>query len=183
MVGLDAADGKLLWQIPFEPSYGNHTTPVVDGNTVFYTGQNKGVLAVKISSLYGTYIASLDETFTTTPLWSTTRYGGHFTTPVLKDGLLYGCGDRLYCANAKTGDILWDQNFNIGQSAALVDAGSVMLLLASNQKLLVMKPGPTYTELATYTVGASETWAHPVVSGNGIYIKDNDSVSFLTLTP
>ena len=44
IVGVDLADGKLLWQLPFAPvrrAY-NAATPIVSGNTVFYGGGRKG---------------------------------------------------------------------------------------------------------------------------------------------
>ena len=50
LVGIALADGKLLWQVPF-PIQGmayNAATPIVDGDTVIYTGQNRGTKAVKI---------------------------------------------------------------------------------------------------------------------------------------
>jgi len=40
VIGVAVADGKLLWQIPFEPkerAY-NTATPIVEGQTVIYTG-------------------------------------------------------------------------------------------------------------------------------------------------
>ncbi len=50
VVGVALADGKLLWQIPFEPkgmAY-NAATPIVEGQTVIYTGAGRGTKAVKI---------------------------------------------------------------------------------------------------------------------------------------
>ena len=48
LLALDLSDGKLLWQVPFEAKQGNNTTPVVDGQTVYYTGQGKGLFALKV---------------------------------------------------------------------------------------------------------------------------------------
>ena len=51
VVGLAAADGKVLWEIPFAPggrmSY-NAATPIVEGDTVIFTGQGRGTKAVKV---------------------------------------------------------------------------------------------------------------------------------------
>ncbi|NVL91403.1 MAG: PQQ-like beta-propeller repeat protein, partial [Desulfobacterales bacterium] len=44
VVGVGVADGKLLWQIPFAPqrrAY-NAATPIVDGQTVIFTGAGRG---------------------------------------------------------------------------------------------------------------------------------------------
>jgi len=50
IVGIGVADGKLLWQLPFLPerrAY-NAATPIIDGETVIYTGAGRGTKAVKI---------------------------------------------------------------------------------------------------------------------------------------
>src|SRR5664279_4685719 len=132
VVGLNLADGKLLLQIPFEAVEGNNTTPVVDGQTVIYTGQGKGTFAVRIQGLGGDY--------TVTPLWTNKQIGTRFTTPVLKDGLLYGYNGHFSCANAETGTTLWEDATNRGNSAALVDAGSIILALTVNSELTAFKP-------------------------------------------
>ncbi len=169
LVGLDPADGKLLWQVPFATNLmGNNLTPIIAGDTVIFAGPAKGMSAVKIEALGGAWAA--------TPLWSATNLATHFTTPVLKDGLLYSFSERLFCADAQNGAILWDKAVNLGQYASLVDAGKVMLALGTKGELLVFEPGKTYTPLARYTVGDSDTWTHPVVAGNRIYIKDSQTV-------
>ncbi|MGA2748908.1 MAG: PQQ-binding-like beta-propeller repeat protein [Verrucomicrobiota bacterium] len=170
LVGLDLAGGGLLWQVPFEATQGNNTTPVVAGSTVICTGQGKGLMAVKIEPQEG-------GGFTATPLWTTAQFGARFTTPVLKDGSLYGYGGRLFCVDARNGSLLWDQAANLGQSASLVDAGPVIFALGGRGDLLVFRPGSTYAQLARIKVADSETWAHPVVAGNSIFVKDSETVS------
>jgi outer membrane protein assembly factor BamB len=173
LVGLDLADGRLLWQIPFEARQGNNTTPVIDGDTVIYTGQNKGTSAVKIEKQ--------GDTFAATPLWTNPELGSRFTTPVLKDGLLFGFTARLYCANARTGATLWMDDASRGMSVALVDAGPVLFALSTSE-LAVFKPSDKgYSELAKYKVADSETWAHPVSEGNRIFVRDHESVALWTI--
>jgi len=175
LVGLDLADGKLLWQIPFEAAQGNNTTPIVAGTTVYYTGQGKGLLAVNIQQEGGS--------FTAAPLWSTTQFGARFTTPVLKDGFLYGAssGGHLFCANAQTGAQLWDQPASLGDATAIVDAGPVIFALGAHGELLAFKPGSPYAQLARFKLSDTETWAHPVVAGTRIFVKDNETVALWTI--
>lgn len=121
------------------------------------------------------------EGFTTTPVWTNKQVGARFTTPVLKDGLLYGYNNGFFCASAQTGATLWTDPAKRGQSAALLDAGSVMLALTLNGELAAFKPSPTeYTELARIKVASTETWAHPVVAGNRIFVKDSEMVGLWT---
>lgn len=174
LVGLDLADGKLLWQVPFEAVQGNNTTPVVDGAMVVYTGQGKGLFAVRIEPQGGG--------LTATPVWTNKQVGARFTTPVLKDGLLYGYNGSFFCASAQTGETLWTDAAKRGQSAAMLDAGSVILALTLNGELAAFKPSPTaYTELARIKLASTETWAHPVVEGNRIFVKDSEMVGLWTI--
>jgi len=173
LVSLDFADGKLLWQMPFEAAQGNNTTPVVDGSVVICTGQGKGLLAVRIESA--------GDGFTATPLWTNKEAGTRFTTPILKDGLLYGYNGGFFCADAHTGATLWTDAAKRGQSAALVDAGPVILALSLNGELAGFQPSPMeYLEVARIKVADSETWAHPVVAGNRVFVKDSGTVTLWT---
>ena len=174
LAGLDLANGKLLWQVPFQATQGNNTTPIVDGSTVIYTGQGKGLFALKIEPQ--------GEGFTTTPLWTNTQAGARFTTPVLKDGLLFGYNNGFFCASAQTGATLWIDPVRRGQSAALVDGGPVILALTLNGELEAFKPINTdYAELARFKVANAETWAHPVVAGKRVFVRDNETVILWTL--
>ena len=59
----------------------------------------------------------------------------------------------------------------------MLDAGSVILALTLNGELAAFKPSSTaYTELARIKVASTETWAHPVVAGNRIFVKDSEMV-------
>jgi outer membrane protein assembly factor BamB len=169
LVGLDLADGKLLWQTAFAAESGNNATPVVAGTTVFCTGQGRGLAAVKVEQQGGA--------FTATPLWSTTKFPARYATPVFKDGFLYGSyNGHLYCADATTGAPLWDEAASLGDTASLVDAGTVMFALGGKGQLVAFKPGTTYTRLAQMALATTETWAHPVIAGNRIFVKDNETV-------
>ena len=77
---------------------------------------------------------------------------------------------------------LWTDAAKRGQSAAILDAGSVLLALTLNGELAVFKPSTTeYVELARIKVADAETWAHPVVAGNRIFVKDSETVSLWTI--
>jgi outer membrane protein assembly factor BamB len=168
LLGLSLADGKPLWQVPFESKMGNNTTPVIDGQTIYYTGNGVGLLALKVEPQ--------GDGFKAAPLWTNSTLGTRFTTPVLKDGMLYGFTGRFYCADAKTGETVWTDTNGRGSSAALVDAGTVIMGLTDKSGLIVFKPGKEYSQLAQLKVSDNETWAHPVLSGKNIFVRDHDSV-------
>jgi outer membrane protein assembly factor BamB len=179
VVGLGAADGKLLWQIPFVPqgmAY-NAATPIVDGQTVIFAGSGRGTKAVRIEKQ--------GDGFAAKELWSNDQVAPQFNSPVLKDGLLFGLTDKgnLFCLNAKTGQTAWtDATRRGGAFAAVLDAGSVLLALPSNSELLVFKSGDKqYDEVARIKVADSATYAHPVVAGNRIFVRDQETVTLWTV--
>jgi outer membrane protein assembly factor BamB len=174
VVGLTLEDGKLLWEIPFEAAQGNNTTPVVDDATVYYIGQGKGLFAVKIEEQAGKVAA--------VPLWTNRQHASRFTAPILRDGALYGYDNGLFCASARTGATLWTDPTKRGQSAALLDLGPVLLTLTLNGELTLFKPGEAeFAQVANYKVASTETWAHPVVTTTGIFIRDSETLSLWSL--
>jgi outer membrane protein assembly factor BamB len=174
LVGLDVADGNLLWKLPFEATQGNNTTPIIQGPIVMYTGQGKGMSAVKV--------VKQTSGWTVTPLWTNDQLGARFTTPVFKDGLLFGYNGRFFCANAQTGATLWIDTANHGNSAALLDAGPVILALTIKAELIAFRAtDKEYAELTRIIVSDTETWAHPVVAGKRVYVRDQDSVTLWNL--
>jgi hypothetical protein len=62
-----------------------------------------------------------------------------------------------------------------------VDAGSVLLALTPASQLIAFAPSDKqYTEQAKIKVADTPTYAYPVVSGDRVFIKDQDSVTLWT---
>ncbi len=180
VVGVGVADGKLLWRLPFLPQQRayNTATPIVDGQTVIYTGANRGTKAVKIQRQ--------GDAFAARELWSNPDLAPQYNTPVLQDGLLFGFSNRgqFFCIHAQTGQTAWLDETSRDRSGfgPLVSAGSVLLALPSNGELIAFKPsGTQYEELARIKVADGSTYAFPVIAGNRIYVKDADSLALLVI--
>jgi outer membrane protein assembly factor BamB len=180
IVSVAVADGKLLWELPF-PLQGmayNAVTPIIDGQTVIYEGKGRGTKAVKVEKN--------GDAFATTDLWSNSELATQFNTPVLKNGLLFGLSDRgnLYCIDAKTGKTAWTDATSRDRSGftAIVDAGSCLMALPSNSELLIYKPsGTAYEEIAKIKVAETATYAHPVLAGNRLFVRDQETVAMLAI--
>jgi outer membrane protein assembly factor BamB len=174
LVGIAVADGKLLWQVPAVPQQRmwNSATPIVDKQTVIYTGQGQGTKAVRIEKQ--------GDRFTTKELWTNDKLGTGYNTPVLRDGLLFGLSDHgnFFCMNAADGKTLWTDATRHETFGAIVDVGPVLVALPSSSDLIVFKPDPKeYAEVAKYKVADSPVYAHPVLSGKSVFVKDADSLT------
>ena len=65
---------------------------------------------------------------------------------------------------------------------SIVDAGPVLLALTPGAQLVVFEPGDKeFKQVASYKVSEGQTHAHPVASGNRIFIKDTASVTLWTV--
>jgi outer membrane protein assembly factor BamB len=196
VLGLSVSDGKLLWQAPFAAqgmAY-NAATPIVDGQTVIYCGQGRGATAVNLKP---------GDAVTAKELWKNPDNSVQFNTPVLKNGALYGLSARndFFCINAQDGKTLWTAPLSppaagaeapaaspggmrggrgMGRAAgygSIVDAGSVLLALTPGMQLVAFQPSDkAYTELARIKVADTATYAYPIVAGNRLFVKDQDSV-------
>jgi outer membrane protein assembly factor BamB len=179
IVGISAADGKLLWQTAFAPQGMNYNaaTPIVDGQTIIVSGQGRGTKAFKIEKE--------GDAFTAKETWSNPETAVQFNTPLLKNGLLFGLSarDALFCVNAQDGKTLWTAPTSGRRGfGSLVDAGSVLVSLTPTSQLTIFEPSDKeYKQLASYKVAESDTYAYPIVSGKSVYIKDKDSVTLWSI--
>ncbi len=178
VVGVAAADGKMLWQVPFAPqgmAY-NAATPIVDGQTVYFTGQGRGTKAVKVEKK--------GEGFAASELWSVSP-AVQFSSPVLNSGLLFAVssGGNLFCLNAQDGKTGWTDATKRGRGyGAMIDGGSVILALPDNSELIAFKPNDKqYDELARIKVAETPTFAYPVVAGKRVFVKDKDALTMWTI--
>ncbi len=210
LVALNADDGKKLWETPFKTRY-NASTPVVDGQTVIYSGSgggrggfggggggqgDSGTKAVKL--------VKKDDKVEAEKRWSNSDSVVIYNTPVVKDGLVYGIStdNKLFCIKEEDGKTQWStalpaaggggggggrggRGGMMGGGAgygSVVDGGSVLFALTPAGQLVVFEPGDkAYKEVAKYKVAGGGTYAYPVISGNRVFIKDSDSLTLYTI--
>jgi outer membrane protein assembly factor BamB len=172
VVSVATADGKLLWQIPFAPqgmAY-NADTPSADGSTLIYSGQGRGTKAVKIEKQ--------GDGFAAKEIWSA-PLGTQFNSPVLKDGLLFGISDRgnLFCLNAQTGQTAWTDTNRLGNYGGMLNAGTVIVTLPTTELIVIKPSDKQYEELARIKVADMPVFAHPILAGKRLFVKDRETVT------
>jgi outer membrane protein assembly factor BamB len=176
IVGVDAADGTLKWEMPYQGGWIT-STPIVGQDTLYFSDPDRGTSAIKL--------AESAEKITSRALWKNEEKSVQYNTPVLKDGLLYGMTkqNEFFCLDVRNGQTVWDAlTGGGGDYGSIVDAGSVLLALTPHAQLIAFRPSDrAYLELARIKVADSDTYAYPVVSGNRIFIKDKNTVRLLTV--
>jgi outer membrane protein assembly factor BamB len=165
-------NGTLLWKIPTpgEQRFYNSTTPIIDGQNVIVCGQGTGTKSYKIEKP--------DNRYSFSENWSNPQFGASFNTPILKDGNIYGHEARLgkmYCLNAQTGQTNWADTISHNRFASTLDLGKVLLSLPATGKIIVFEPSPEkYIQKAIYKIAETEVYAHPLVAGDKIFVKEQE---------
>jgi outer membrane protein assembly factor BamB len=179
IVGVSASNGQLLWEIPFETEYvQNIVTPVVYKQTLILSGIDKGVFAINLAQRGGKWVPE--------QLWQNTDVSMYMSSPVVSGDYIYGLSHKrkgqFFCLDARNGKALWLSNGREGDNSAAVLAGEFLLMLNEGAELVVLRADPKQlTVLKKYSVADSPTWAHPVLVGKRVLIKDASSLALLGL--
>jgi outer membrane protein assembly factor BamB len=178
-LGVSASTGRLLWSLPCREIHSeNCATPVRYDDLLIFAGRKEPPRAIRLErSTSG---------ITPTEVWKGDGPTLYMSSPVLAGNLLFGLSERrqgqFFCLDAETGKTLWESAGRLESSAAILNAVSVWLVLTTKGKLIVVKPsGSGYEPIAEYRVSDTSTWAHPVVLGNRILIKDQNSLRSLRI--
>jgi len=117
-------------------------------------------------------------------LWTNPDCSVQFNTPVLKNGRLYGIAQNgsIFCIDAKDGKTLWTAQFGGRDFGSIVDAGDVFFAMTPQSELTAFEPSDReFKKLAGYKVAETDVYAHPVIVGNSLIIKDQNSVALWTI--
>lgn len=172
LVSVLPATGDLLWRYPFKYATSTAMTPVVSGDIVYCSAAyGVGAGACKISKT--------DSGFQATQLWfqPASVLQNHWSTPVTKDGYLYGISGQaqygkapLVCVELATGKVMWSQaGFGPG-GCTLVD-GCVLVLSDAGDLVLVKASPDSFQEVGRSHVLAGKCWNSAGVSSGRIYAR------------
>jgi outer membrane protein assembly factor BamB len=170
LLGVSAATGKLLWRIRcYHDYFENCVTPVQSKDLLIAAGRNEPPRAFRLEKG--------GQRITAKEVWRAKGTPSYLSSPVLAGDWLFGFSDQkmghLFCLDAKTGETLWQNDGRLGSYAAILNAGSVWLVLTNKGRLIVVKSsGTAYEPIAQYRVSNTDTYAHPVFLGDRILIKD-----------
>ncbi|MFM8270834.1 MAG: PQQ-binding-like beta-propeller repeat protein, partial [Gemmata sp.] len=181
LVSFDAKDGKMLWQYGtdgkrFAGNTANIPTPIVSGDHVFAAaGYGRGAALLKVTKSGDKF--AVEEVYWKPELKN--KHGG----VILVGDKLYGDLDdsgKPWCANLKTGEILWQRSGGKGGGSASLTAaeGKLYIRYSDGWVVLADANADKYTEISSFKVpnGKNNTWAHPVVLDGKLYVRERDTL-------
>ena len=176
-VGLALASGELLWRMDFPGRSGmNIPTPLRFGQQVVLAG-DPGTMLVQVGRQGNSWTAE--------PAWRISELTMRFSSPVRKGNLIFGFSNRnsgsFFCVDSDSGKTLWMSDPRQGDNAVMLISGELLLLLKDNAELIVARAsGSAFEPLHRYEVADSATYANPLVLPDGVLIKDNTNLSYLS---
>ena len=168
-VGLDSRDGKLLWEYERPANnVANVATPIIRANRVFISsdyGTGGGVIEIKPDNKAQEVYFNKDMR-------------NHHSSSVLVGDYLYGFSSSVLTAmKFDTGEVAW-KNRSVGKGS-LVYADGNLYCFSENGVVGLVEATPTgYSEKGRFRIQQDSlpTWAHPVVAGGRLYLRDQDTI-------
>ena len=178
IVGVAAADGKLLWHSDWPGKTAVIPTPIFRDGCVYITsGYKAGCKLVKVAAnneVSDVYASPLMEN----------HHGG----VVLVGDFIYGYSNSAgwICQNFKTGEQAWANKKVLGKGAcACCVEGMLYCLEEKSGAVVLIEASPTgWKEHGRFTLDPQTTqrkkdgriWTHPVVANGKLYLRDQELI-------
>lgn len=174
--GWDPATGRRLWElVPDEQDFNVPTPIVFDGRLLVATENN------------GTRLYEFDERgrIRPKPVAQTRALRPDTSTPVVVNGLVFGCAGELVCLDPAQGlKTRWyseDELFS-DYCALLGGNGHVLVCNTAGVLVLVKADGEKYRPVARLKVFEdADMWSHPALVGDRLYLRDRHELVCLRL--
>ncbi len=174
--GLNAADGKLLWQGDFPGRVAVIPTPIYKDGSVYLTaGYGVGCL------LYNVTADNKVE-----KIYENKVMKNHHGGALLVGEHIYGHSDAtgIVCQNMLTGEQVWSDDLKNKSKGAVAYADGMLYCLeeGSGECFLVEATPAGYKEVSRFKMDPQTTqrnpqgriWTHPVISNGKLYLRDQE---------
>ncbi len=167
LIGLDAANGKLLWSYPHPNKWSVHAnTPIYENGGLFcFSGYGQGGEKLELS----------EDGSSVKEVWKSEKLDSRIGGMVMVEGYLYGSGDvgrEWRCVDWKTGEEKYaSKDLTKG---VVVYADGMLYCYSERGELALVKATPENFELVSETkveLGSAQHWAHPVINDGKLYVR------------
>ncbi len=171
MVGVDPANGNLLWRQSYPASWDIHAiSPIFHGNLIYVSdGYRHGGKAFELAA----------DGKSVRLKWEEPTLDAHHGGVVAVDGHIYGAANngKWICINFNSGKVT-DSIDAVGKGSVIY-ADGLLYGYGEKGKLGIIKASPTGMELVnSFKVekGNGPHWGHPVISNGVLYIRHGDAL-------
>lgn len=176
LVGINAADGALLWSSPWEGRTAVIPTPIVsNGHVYIASGYGVGCKLVKV------------EGDVATDVYVNKVMKNHHGGVVLVRDHLYGYSDGpgLVCQNFLSGEEVWAEK-KVGKGGVTVAEGLIYLLDEKDGFCILAEASPSgYVEHGRFKLDpqtkqrkpSGRIWTHPVIANGKLFLRDQELIS------
>ncbi|MEI7500085.1 MAG: PQQ-binding-like beta-propeller repeat protein [Bacteroidota bacterium] len=172
ILGIDAANGKLLWSHDQPNKYSVHAnTPLFhDGYLYCVSGYGKGGVMLKVS----------DDGSSVKEMWRNTDIDNRMGGFVLVNGKIFGSDDSgkaWYCLDWKTGAKMYSEK--ITGRGNIIYADGMLYLYGDNGEVVLAQPSAnSFAKISAFKVpfGADQHWAHLVIVNGRLFVRHGSSL-------
>ena len=172
LVSVVPGTGAVLWRQPYRFNVSTAASPVVYEDIVYCSaGYGVGAGAYKISKS--------GDSWQSAEIWRQENddYANHWSTPVVKDGYLYGMfsfkkyGEGpLACVDIRTGEMKWTKP-KFGPGQVILSGDAVIALSDKGEVVLVATNPDKYVELKRTDVLDGKVWSYPVLADGHLFAR------------
>ncbi len=171
---LNPKNGKTRWEHPWKIFLNNaliaQPTQLDNDRLLLSAGYGKGAECLKIEKSKSGYTIS--------SAWKSKNFKTKFSSPVLKDGFLYGFNENsLTCLNAKNGELQWrGEKYGYGK---IFLADKHLLILGNTGVLSVVRAEPAqFTEVYSgQLLSDVRCWNGPALAGGYLVAKNGQEIA------
>ncbi len=179
MIGINPANGKLLWKHDLDPRASYMATPLwmSDGLVFVSAAYGAGSRVIKLTKQDGKTVPE--------ELWSSKKLRIHHANAIRMGDYLYGSsGDMgtalLVCMNIHTGKVAWRKRGFA--KATLILAGERVIVLDEEGQLALATFTPEGMTLRSQCkLTERYSWAAPTLVGKTLYLRDRQHIMALDL--
>ncbi len=177
ILGIDAANGNLLWSHDQPNKYSVHAnTPLFhEGYLYCVSGYGKGGVMLKVS----------DDGNSVREIWRNTSIDNRMGGFVLVNGKIFGsddAGKAWYCVDWKTGAPMYSEKIT-GRGNIIFSDGMLYLYGDNGEVVLAQPLANSFKKISAFKVpyGEDQHWAHLVIAHGRLFVRHGTSLMVYNL--
>ena len=172
VIGLQPANGELIWRVPIKTTFSRHaTTPVIYDDMVVVSSHQVGLMGIRVPKSGAGQKAE--------QAWLSKEAAMNFASPVAVGRHLYGLGPtkNIVCVDIPTGKVLWSKDGWFTTSADKAHAtflvlGQNILMLTDGGTLVLFAPDPKECRELGRVQVCGANWCNPAYVDGNLFLRD-----------